>query len=86
MATNGSRSPNDRVMIGMLRPEGANFIQPTTGVRGPPKPQFAGPVSWSCAFCGTLLVHGVSESYAEHGLPCYQCGEWNRTPYPSEKR
>ena len=53
---------------------------------GPPHDRFAGPINWSCAFCGAVLVQGVNEVYAEHALACYRCGEWNRTPYPDEQR
>ena len=74
-------------MTGFLAPNSANAVpRGSGGVKGPPNERFAGPINWSCAHCGTLLVRGVSEPYAEHGLPCYQCGNWNRTPYPDEQR
>jgi phage FluMu protein Com len=76
----------DRSMIGMTRPTSANVVQLGGGPKKPPQDRFAGPINWSCAFCGAVLVQGVSEVYAEHAIPCYRCGEWNRTPYPDEQR
>lgn len=79
------RADDDRTMIGMLKPESANYIPKTGGIKVPPD-RFRGAINWFCAFCGTLLVSHANEQYAEHGLPCYKCGEWNRTPYQDEKR
>jgi hypothetical protein len=76
----------DFVMVGISRPTSASAKIDAGGVKGPPQERFAGPINWSCAFCGTLLVQGVSEWYAEHSLQCYRCGKFCRTPYPGEKR
>ena len=83
MTGNGA---HHRRMIGMLKPSASDAIPKMGGVKGPPADRFAGPIDWSCAHCGALLVRGVNEMYAEHALPCYACGEFNRTPYPGEKR
>lgn len=72
-------------MIGINSPAASNHVRLGGTAKGPPNDRFAGPIDWQCAKCGTVLVAGVSEQYAEHALPCFACGQWNRTPYPDEK-